>query len=316
MTSTRWHLFFIVIMLVSTIPAPMRDVREEALLLCHRTANRDVPENSLESLALAARMGCDIVEVDVRRTLDGQLVLNHDGFLDRFTNSTGEVENTDLRELDRMDFVAWQGERFRGMRIAHFDDALRLAHAMKVNLFLDIKSKGIGAMVLDAVAREGMTDSVRFGGESEDIRALNSQVNPDPVVDLQPGFDKDEVPASCMPTEGWSSPTSSSMGMRAIWKRCAQRWLPEWTALWSIIPRLGAEAVGRPVEERVWEIIATGWDRRQQFAHRRNSGVAGIHWLSTAATFLSLDAGLRRLRIARSRAGSDHEPAFNERRGA
>src|SRR5580692_11506723 len=58
---------------------------DKVLLLCHRTANRDLPENTLESLALAAHMGCDIVEVDVRRTLDGQLVLNHDGILDRFT---------------------------------------------------------------------------------------------------------------------------------------------------------------------------------------------------------------------------------------
>ena len=54
----------------------------KVLLLCHRTANRDLPENTLESLALAARMGCDIIEVDVTRTLDGELVLNHDNFLD------------------------------------------------------------------------------------------------------------------------------------------------------------------------------------------------------------------------------------------
>ena len=92
-------------------------------LLCHRTANRDLPENTLESLALAARMGCDIVEVDVTRTLDGELVLNHDNFLDRFTNTTGEVEHTELRELDRMDFGAWRGARFRGMHIVSFRQA-------------------------------------------------------------------------------------------------------------------------------------------------------------------------------------------------
>ena len=28
-------------------------------------------------------MGCDVIEVDVRRTLDGRFVLNHDGFLER-----------------------------------------------------------------------------------------------------------------------------------------------------------------------------------------------------------------------------------------
>lgn len=54
--------------------------RGKVQLICHRTANRDMPENTLESLALAARMGCNIVEVDIRKTADGQLVLNHDDF--------------------------------------------------------------------------------------------------------------------------------------------------------------------------------------------------------------------------------------------
>ena len=39
-------------------------------LLCHRTANRDVPENTLESLEQAALLGCNVVEIDLRRTLD------------------------------------------------------------------------------------------------------------------------------------------------------------------------------------------------------------------------------------------------------
>ena len=142
----------------------------------------------LESLALAARMGCDIIEVDVTRTLDGELVLNHDGFLDRFTNTTGDVEHTELRELDRMDFGAWRGSRFRGIHIAHFDDALRLARELNVGLYLDIKSKGIGPLVLAALAKEQMTGRVRFGGEWDDIRKLDPRANEDPSAGLQPGF--------------------------------------------------------------------------------------------------------------------------------
>lgn len=61
-------------------------------LLCHRTANEDVPENTLESLEQAALMGCNVVEIDLRRTLDGEIVLNHDGFLERLTDGVGETE--------------------------------------------------------------------------------------------------------------------------------------------------------------------------------------------------------------------------------
>ena len=45
--------------------------RGKVQMFCHRTANTDMPENTLESLALAARMGCNLVELDIRRTLDG-----------------------------------------------------------------------------------------------------------------------------------------------------------------------------------------------------------------------------------------------------
>ena len=83
--------------------------REKVQLICHRTANRDLPENTLESLALAARMGCNIVEIDVRKTADGKLVLNHDDFLERLTSGMGTVEHTSSDELALLDAGAWMG---------------------------------------------------------------------------------------------------------------------------------------------------------------------------------------------------------------
>src|ERR1700733_6325505 len=72
-------------------------------LLCHRTANEDVPENTLESLEQAALLGCNVVEMDLRRTLDGKIVMNHDGVLERLTDGIGDAENSyydDLRSRD------------------------------------------------------------------------------------------------------------------------------------------------------------------------------------------------------------------------
>lgn len=68
--------------------AALRPARVE--LSCHRTANQDVPENTLESLEQAALLGCDVVEVDIRHTLDGTLVLNHDGDLERLSDAIGQ----------------------------------------------------------------------------------------------------------------------------------------------------------------------------------------------------------------------------------
>jgi len=80
-------------------------------LWCHRTANRDVPENTLESLEQAALLGCNVIEVDVRRTLDGKIVLNHDGFMERLTDAAGEIETTNYDELRLYDAGSWMDGR-------------------------------------------------------------------------------------------------------------------------------------------------------------------------------------------------------------
>jgi len=273
----------------------------KVLLLCHRTANRDLPENTLESLALAAHMGCDIVEVDVRRTLDGELVLNHDGFLDRFTDTTGEVENTDLRELDQMDFGGWMGERFRGLHIAHFDDALRLARKLKIGLYLDIKTKGIGPEVLAALAREGMTKQVIFGGEWDDIRRLDPEANQDPSAGVQPGFTRDDVNKL---HEQHKIVIASFIlnghefdldGMKQAVAFGVEGIMVDY-------PRLGAEAVGRPVEKRIAELTQraeSGPSAQRVEAIRELSNFVGLplqrqffHWLADSDEQVSHEAAL------------------------
>ena len=143
-----------------------------AELLCHRTANEDVPENTLESLEQAALLGCDVVELDVRRTLDGVVILNHDGFLERLTDGVGEVETTYYEDMRLRDVGGWMGERFTGMRIVTFAEALRVAKQRGIRIAVDIKVRETGADILKVVRQEGMLGQVEFDGEWEDVRAL------------------------------------------------------------------------------------------------------------------------------------------------
>ena len=48
------------------------------LVLAHRGANREAPENTLDAFRRAVALGADGVELDVHRTLDGALVVRHD----------------------------------------------------------------------------------------------------------------------------------------------------------------------------------------------------------------------------------------------
>lgn len=66
-----------------------------------------MPENTLDSLDLAARLGCSVVEIDLRMTLDGEIVLNHDGFMERLTDGIGEADKSYFDELQLMDAGSW-----------------------------------------------------------------------------------------------------------------------------------------------------------------------------------------------------------------
>lgn len=71
------------------------------LVAAHRGDWRNAPENSLEAVELSIRIGVDIVEVDVRRTLDGVLVLMHNPSIKATTTGRGLVSLSTYRRLLR-----------------------------------------------------------------------------------------------------------------------------------------------------------------------------------------------------------------------
>jgi glycerophosphoryl diester phosphodiesterase len=224
--------------------------RGKVQMFCHRTANADMPENTLESLALAARMGCNLVELDIRRTLNGQLVLNHDGILDRLTSGTGTVEQTSSDELSLLDAGAWMGLRFTNMRIPSFDDVLEVARKQGIELSLDMKTKGEGPLIFAALQRHGMLERVIFGGEWADIPPLYPAANADPLKSLPPGSTAEQI--SAWQQKGYfvvinfsANPHDMDLpSMRAAVAAGAD-------AISVDYPRLGADAIGRPVEAKL-----------------------------------------------------------------
>lgn len=229
--------------------------RGKVRLICHRTANVDVPENTLESLAYAARMGCDIVEIDLTRTLDGQIVLHHDGLLERLTDGMGVVEETYSQELAVMNAGSWMAPRFGTMRIPKFEDALRLAHELGIGLYLDLKSKGISAQVVGMVRREGMLDRVRFGGEWVEVKAADLHANEDAVASVAPGVTQEQVESAhregkFVIAQFFANHHEMDMaGMRSAVSAGVD-------ALFVDYPRLGADALGRPVEAKMAALAA------------------------------------------------------------
>jgi glycerophosphoryl diester phosphodiesterase len=221
-------------------------------LLCHRTAYEDVPENTLDSLEEATLLGCNLVELDIRKTLDGELVLNHDGLLERLTDGVGEVEKTYYGDLQLLDAGAWMGERFTGMRIVKFDQVLRYAREHDVRLFLDIKTKGIGPEILQMLEREGMLERVQFGGEWDDVKRLYPAANAGDrmTIWVQPGISAEQVKA--YHSEGKPVVVNFSVNDYAMNLAAMKAAVAAGADAINVdYPRLGAEAVGRPVERKL-----------------------------------------------------------------
>jgi glycerophosphoryl diester phosphodiesterase len=72
---------------------------QEVLVVAHRGDWRNFPENSIEAIESAIKMGVDIVELDIQKTRDGKLILMHDATLDRTTTGKGKVEEWTLDSI-------------------------------------------------------------------------------------------------------------------------------------------------------------------------------------------------------------------------
>ncbi|MFT4222082.1 glycerophosphodiester phosphodiesterase family protein [Dysgonomonas sp.] len=75
---------------------------QKVLVVSHRGDWRNAPENSLQAIKNVIKMGVDVVEIDIKKTKDGRLVLMHDAKVDRTTNGKGYVSDylfDDIRKL-------------------------------------------------------------------------------------------------------------------------------------------------------------------------------------------------------------------------
>lgn len=127
-------------------------------LVCHRGASLEAPENTFASADAALDKGADVIELDVRESVDGVLYVLHDRSVDRTTDGTGPIELLTSQEIDALDAGRWFAPQFEGLRVPRLD------------AYLDhLKGRGAGAYVeikwcdphrAAAILREsGMMDS-------------------------------------------------------------------------------------------------------------------------------------------------------------
>src|SRR5512136_3035558 len=82
------------------------------LVLGHRGASAEAPENTVAAFRLAIQQGADGVELDAWRCASGEVVVAHDEDLVRVGGSPLRIPDAPLHALRSVDVGAWKGARW------------------------------------------------------------------------------------------------------------------------------------------------------------------------------------------------------------
>jgi glycerophosphoryl diester phosphodiesterase len=109
------------------------------MIVAHRGASEEAPENTLAAFRLAWERGADAIEGDVYLTRDGHIVVIHDETTKRTAGGVDlRVADSTLAQLQALDMGAWKADRYRGERMPTLEQVLAIVPAGK-KIFIEIK---------------------------------------------------------------------------------------------------------------------------------------------------------------------------------
>ena len=117
------------------------------------------PENTLPAIEKAIEVGADLIEVDIRQTSDGHLVLMHDETVDRTTNGRGRVDRLTLSEMRAL---AIKHEGKGTIRVPTLKEALGMMKG-RIEPDLDYKEGDLSKLIQLVREAEMIEQSTMYG---------------------------------------------------------------------------------------------------------------------------------------------------------
>lgn len=158
----------------------------------HRGAAGLAPENTIASFKKAIECGVDFVELDVRSTRDGFLVVIHDDRVDRTTNGVGHVKDMSLAEIKRLDAGSWFSQDYKGVKIPTLEEALEFLRDKEVGIIVEIKDREIEDMVVRCVENVDVFERVIIASFNFNTLANVRRINDGlPLMAISTSFSAD-----------------------------------------------------------------------------------------------------------------------------
>lgn len=101
-------------MMLESLPRPV--------IFAHRGACAHAPENTIASFELALAQQADAIELDVKLSSDGFVIVHHDDTVDRTTDGTGRIKNLTLADLKKLDAGSFFSETYKGEKIPTLEE--------------------------------------------------------------------------------------------------------------------------------------------------------------------------------------------------
>jgi len=220
-------------------------------VIAHRGASARYPENTLEAFEAAVADGADIVELDVRRSADGALVVMHDPTIPSVSHGHVPVAGLSLRDIKQLQ-----------PGIPAFDEVLDSLRG-RVALEVEIKNgrdepgyepagPGIARDVINALRRHAFTNAFVTSFDAECLRSVQ-EIDPEVptglLVDQSANLDDALETAASRHAFLLPEATSLKSAGRALIDRAHQRevrvcaWTLDDVAEIAALFRLGADGV-------------------------------------------------------------------------
>ena len=137
-------------------------------VIAHRGGWGMWPENTVFAFQKAVDLGVDMLEMDIRSTRDGVLVVIHDGKVDRTTDGTGAVQDFALSELKVLDAgYRWMDDdgqtfpyRGQGLRIPTLMEVFETIPNVRMNIEIKQTEPDITVPFCELIRKYGMENRV------------------------------------------------------------------------------------------------------------------------------------------------------------
>ncbi|PHR93533.1 MAG: hypothetical protein COA78_32680 [Blastopirellula sp.] len=149
-------------------------------IVCHRGANKLAPENTLDAARICIDQRFQFVELDVRTTADGELIVIHDADITRTTNGGGLVIDMTLSEIRSLDAGTWFREGSAGVRVPTLSQMLDLVKD-RAGLYIEVKHAD-PAMLLQVIIARNMLDKCFFWGYDSEVLSQLRTLSPEATI--------------------------------------------------------------------------------------------------------------------------------------